>query len=139
MANIKEFLKYFESKYDEINEVSRLLCNKKNNEQLIKELFNISHELLNFIKDDKNLINPHGNVILVDEFKNYLINCLSRFDSLYIHSPLGFSREQENNSFYYTAPEIIRESYFQLITVYIWCKHFTDQGYSGVLPEMIFD
>jgi hypothetical protein len=139
MTNTTECIKYFKSKYNEISEISRVLCNKKKNEEITDELFNISKELLDFLNNKENLINPPGNIILVDEFRIFLINCISKYDSLYIHSPLSFSTEKGKDSFNYTAPEIIRESYFQLISVYIWCKHFTDQGYSGVLPEMIFD
>lgn len=131
--------KYFKSKYDEISKICTLLCDKKKDDEIIHEFFDVSKELFDFINDKENLINPPGNITLCNEFKNLLINWLFKYHSFFIHSPLSFSTKNGKDSFYYTAPEIIRQSYLQLISVYIWCKHFTDQGYSGVLPEMSFD
>ena len=139
MENISEFLTYFQSKYDEVSEQITFLCDKKTNKEITPELFDISKELLDFIYNQENLLNPSGNIVLSDEFKNFLITCLTQNDSSYTHSPLYFSTEKGKSSFNYTAPEILRQSYLQLITVYIWCKHFTEQGYSGVLPEIIFE
>ena len=137
MTDTSEFLKYFESKYDEISEQSRILCDKKT--EINHELFHISKDLFDFINNRENLINPPEKIILSDEFRNFLVNCLSQNDLCYIHSPLHYSTEDGKDSFYYAAPETHYQSYLLLVSVYVWCKHFTDQGYSGILPIMNFD
>jgi len=135
MSNTSEFLTYFQSKYKEISKQSEVLCNRK----ITHELFDISKDLFDFIDNKNNLNNPDGKIILSNEFRNFLIKCLIQNDSSYVHSPLNYSTYDGKDSFYYAAPEIHRQSYLLLVSVYLWCKHFTDQGYSGVLPEMSFD
>jgi hypothetical protein len=129
------FDEYFENNKTEVFRKIKKVY-EENKDKIKVKIFLITPMLLKIIEND--LTNPPDKPKLKDIFKQFLINNLILYEDVYNkHSPLHYSTPDGINSFHYASPEIYKSTFYQLITTYIWCKHFIEyEGYSGVLPNV---
>ena len=133
MTEENKFHEYFDNNKDEVfKKINKVYQDNINDIEV--DVFSITPELLKIVEND--LKNPIDKPELIPEFREFLIKNLTLYDDEFTkHSPLHYSTKKGIDSFNYASPELYKPAFYQLVSVYVWCKYFIEfNGYSGVLP-----
>ena len=128
------FNEYYNKLYNENIHIIQSITAKY--KQKYSNTFKIGMHLMDLVNNE--LKNPSNNINISKSFRKYLISLLVGLDYNKLDNVMIYTK---NGNAYIRTRSIDSQikTFYNLVSVYVWCKSFIKDGYSGIIPYSPLD